>query len=300
MENQENNSSTTLKIIIGFLTILLLACFGYIYQISIKVKEVQTALASTVTDKELVIKDLKALKATYDDAIAENTSMSDELNKERQKVVDLIGQIEQSNGNLSKSKSDLEKYKIQYLKLKSNMKALMLEKENLVKQNRTLTKQRDSTITVLDDEKKNNQELIGQNENLSKTIEKGSKLTVLNLQMSAYKLRSSGKQIATEKARRADMLKISFTIAANQIAKVGEKEYYVQVIDSKYNVLGEKLTVNFDEKTLTYSFISKIKYENKTVSISKDLKGENFADGVYFVNIFDKSELVSSTSFTLK
>jgi hypothetical protein len=33
------------------------------------------------------------------------------------------------------------------------------------------------------------------------------------------------------------MLKISFTIAENQVAQSGTKAYYVQVIDSKNNVL---------------------------------------------------------------
>jgi len=75
---------------------------------------------------------------------------------------------------------------------------------------------------------------------LSKTVEKGSKLSVLNLKTAAFKLKSSGKQIETEKARKADILKISFTIAENSIAKSGDKTYYVQVIDGKNNVLGDK------------------------------------------------------------
>ena len=83
-------------------------------------------------------------------------------------------------------------------------------------------------------------------------------------------------------------------------SKKVDKEYYVQVIDSKNNVLGDKQTINFDQKTLTYSFISKVKYENKTVNVSEDLPGKDFAKGTYFVNVFDKSELVSKTSFTLK
>jgi hypothetical protein len=46
------------------------------------------------------------------------------------------------------------------------------------------------------------------------------------MKTSAYKVRNSGKQIETDKARRADVLKISFTIAENQIAKSGDKVYY--------------------------------------------------------------------------
>ena len=83
-------------------------------------------------------------------------------------------------------------------------------------------------------------------------------------------------------------------------SKKVDKEYYVQVIDSKNNVLGEKQTVSFGEKILTYSFISKVKYENKTVNVSEDLPGKDFAKGTYFVNVFDKNELVSKTSFSLK
>jgi hypothetical protein len=293
MEEQQNNSNSSLKIIIGVLAVLLVGSLFYIYKISSDAKQVQTELKTTLTEKESVMKDLQELKATYDAAIAENTSMSEELIKERDKVVNLMNDID-------KSKGDVSKYRNQYLKLESNMKVLMAENESLKIQNQTLTVQRDSTVVVLGEAKKYNEVLVGQNEELSKTVEKGSKLSVLNMQTAAYKIRSSGKQVATDKAGRADVLKISFTIAENQIAKSGDKEYYVQVIDSKNNVLGDKQTVNFDEKTLTYSFISKVKYENKTVNVSEDLPGKDFAKGTYFVNVFDKNELVSKTSFTLK
>ena len=291
MEENQNNSG--LKIIIGVLALMLIGSLVYIYTLTTEAKQVQTVLTTTVTEKESVMKDLQELKATYDAAIAENTSMSEELVAERDKVVKLMNDI-------SKSKGDTAKYRSEVSKLQDNLKVLMAENEVLKKQNTTLTVQRDSTVVVLGESKKFNEVLVGQNEELSKTVEKGSKLTVLNMQTAAYKLKSSGKQIATDKAGRADVLKISFTIAENQIAKSGDKEYYVQVIDSKSNVLGDKQTVSFGDKSLTYSFISKVKYENKTVNVSEDLPGKDFAKGTYFVNVFDKNELVSKTSFTLR
>lgn len=293
MEEQQNNSSSSLKVIIAILAILLVGSLVYIYKLTTDAKTVQTELTKTLSEKELVMKDLQELKATYDAAIAENTSMSEELIKEREKVVNLINDV-------NRSKGDASKYRSQYLKLESNMKVLMAENEGLKKQNQTLTTQRDSTVVVLGESKKYNEVLVGQNEELAKTVEIGSKLTVLNMKTSAYKIRSSGKQIETEKAGRADVLKISFTIAENKIAKSGDKSYYVQVIDSKSNVLGDKQTVSFGEKSLTYSFIANVKYENKTVDVSEDLPGKDFAKGTYFVNVFDKNELVSKTSFTLK
>lgn len=293
MEEQQNNSSSSLKVIVAILAILLIGSLVYIYKITTDAKQVQTELTKTVSEKDLVMKDLQDLKTTYDAAIAENTSMSDELIKERDKVVNLMNDI-------SKSKGDASKYRSQYQKLESNMKVLIAENETLKKENVVLTTQRDSTVVVLGETKKNVEALTGQNEELAKVVEKGSKLSVLNTKGSAFKLRSSGKQVETDKAGRADVLRISFTIAENQIAKSGDKDYYVQVIDSKSNVLGNKQTVSFGDKSLTYSFITTVKYENKTVQVSQDLPGKDFAKGTYFVNVFDKDELVSKTSFTLK
>ena len=219
--------------------------------------------------------------------------MSEELIQERDKIVALMDDLNQSKG-------DVSKFKTQLSVLQNKMKSLMTENEGLKKANETVTAQRDSTVVVLGESKKFNEVLVGQNEELSKTVEKGSKLTILNTKTAAYKLRSSGKQIETDKASRADILKISFTIAENQIAKSGDKTYYVQVIDGKNNVLGEKLTENFGDSVLMYSFATTVTYANKTVEVSEDLKGKNFEKGTYFINVFDKDVLVSKTSFTLK
>jgi hypothetical protein len=43
-----------------------------------------------------------------------------------------------------------------------------------------------------------------------------------------------------------------------------------------------------------------VKYDNKTIDISQDLPGKDFAKGTYTVNVFDKAELVSKTSFSLR
>jgi hypothetical protein len=194
----------------------------------------------------------------------------------------------------------MAKYKSQYFALETKMKGMMQEIEVLKTANAKLTTERDSTVMVLGEAKKYNEVLVGQNEELSKTVEVASKLSVLNLKTAAYKLRSSGKQIATDKASRADILKISFTIAENKVAKSGDKTYYVQVIDSKNNVLGQKETQSFGGKSLTYSFLTTVKFENKTVDVVQDLSGKDFEKGSYFVNVFDNGELVSKSSFSLR
>ena len=294
MENQNNNSK--LKAVIALLAFLLVGSLVYIFKMTSDAKTLQTEVADTKSEKEAVLKDLADLKATYDTAIAENTSMSDELIAERDKVVKLMNDLKRSKGDIA----TLSKYKQQYNSLEQKMKNLMQEVTVLKEQNLKLTTNLDSTNVVLEDSKKYNQVLTGQNDELAKTVEKGSKLTITNLKTSSYKLRSSGKQVATDKASRTDILKVSFTIAENKIAKSGDKVYYVQVIDAKNNVLGDKATVVFDDNTLTYSFTTTVKYENKNVQVSEDLPGKDFAKGTYFVNVFDKGDLISKSSFTLR
>jgi|SRR6218665_120632 len=294
MENQKSNSN--LKAIIAILAVLLVGSLVYIFKMTSDAKALESKVETVVTEKASVMKDLEALKATYDAAIAENTSMSDELIAEREKVVNLMADLKKSKGDVA----SLSKYRNQYNVLQKKWEALVAENEVLKKNNATLTVERDSTVMVLGEAKKYNEVLVGQNEELSKTVEKASKLTISNLQTAAYKLRSSGKQVSTEKARKADILKISFTISENAVAKAGERTYYVQVIDAKNNVLGEKKTESFGDQTLTYSFLTNVNYEGKPVQVTQDLPGSDFEKGTYFVNVFDKGELVSKSSFSLR
>jgi len=294
MENQNNNSG--LKSLVIVLSVLFALSLVYIYKLTTDVNSTETKLSTTLSEKDQVMKDLKDLKTTYDAAIAENTSMSDELIAEREKVVALMADLKKSNGDVA----SMAKYKKQYLALESKMKGLVAENETLKKDNTVLKVQRDSTIVVLDESKKTNKELTGQNENLTKTVEKGSKLAIVNLKSSAFIVRSSGKEIATDKASRADILKVSFTIAENSIAKSGDRKYYIQVIDSKNNVMGERQTERFADKTLTYSYIANVKYDNKTVDVVNNIKADKLEKGTFYVNIFDNGQLISNAIFTLK
>ncbi|WP_296147801.1 hypothetical protein [uncultured Flavobacterium sp.] len=293
MENQKNNSS--LKAIIVVLAILLAGSLAYMYKISSDAKTTETAL---VKDKETAMEELSLLKTKLDAAIAEKTSVSDELIAEREKVVKLIADLKKSNGDVA----SLKKFQAQYNALNAKFNALVKENGLLKDQNLTLVSKVDSLNMALGESMRFNDTLVIQNENLAKTVEKASKLTVMNLRTQAIKEKSSGREVVTERARRADKLKVCFAIAQNEVAKSGEKLYYVQIIDSKNNVLGEKRTENFGSKSLTYSFTTTVAYENKSVDVCENLEGNgvDFEKGTYYVNIFDKGELVSKTSFTLK
>src|SRR3970040_3050847 len=143
MENQKSSSS--LKAVVVVLAVLLVGSLVYILKVTSETNIVKTELKSTLTEKESVMKDLQELKSTYDAAIAENTSMSDELILERDKVVNLMSDLSKSKGDVA----SLSKYRTQFNALQGNMKVLMAENEGLKQANTTLTTQRDSTVVVL-------------------------------------------------------------------------------------------------------------------------------------------------------
>ncbi len=294
--NAEKKTNKNLKAVIVVLALLFLGAIGYIFKLSNDVKQTHTELTQTISEKDSIIADLEALKVTYDQAIAENTELSDELKEERAKVVKLIEEVKQAKA----TSSSLGNYKKRYQELEGKFNALIRENEELKLANEGLTQVIDSTSTILVEEREYTQKLLGQNEELSKIVDEASKLTIQNLKTSAYKVRNSGKEVETEKARRADILKIQFTIAENKVAKQGDRTYYVQVIDSKMNVLGEKKTVEFGEQSLTYSFISTVDFKNSSVNVSENIPGDNFEKGLYHVHIFDGNQLLASQSFTLK
>ena len=108
MQNQDNQSK--LKAIIGVLAILLISSLIYIFKLTSDAKTLQTTVTTVKSEKESVLKDLADLKTNYDAAIAENTTMSDELIAERDKVVKLMADLKASKGD----NASLQKYKTQY------------------------------------------------------------------------------------------------------------------------------------------------------------------------------------------
>lgn len=293
MENQTKQNNSGLKAAVVILSLLLLGSVAYIFKLDADNKAEVKEL--TVKNDDFAAK-LKENIAALESSKSENEA----LEAERQKLLEenkaLLAKIEKAQGDAAA----MARYKNEYFRLKREMDNLVAEIETLKQQNIALTSSLDSTNVVLEEAKRYTDTLLVQNNDL---VTKGSKLSVLNLNVQAVKEKKSGKEIDTDKASRANKLKVSFLIAENQIAKSGDRKYYVQIIDSKNNILGDKETIALggDGMSLTYSFISVVKYQNKTVEVNQEIKGKDFQKGTYFVNVFnDKGESVSKTSFSLR
>ena len=294
MNNTNNNNFY--KYLSGILGLLLIFSVAYNFKTVNKVETIEKNLASEIIDKNDALQKLNEIKTIYDQALIEKSELSSELEIEREKVNKLIGEIKNKNIDAS----TLARYESKIKDIENKMRSLILENDALKKANANLSIQVDSIGTELGASKEKNESLNNQNEELNTKIKRASKLVVTNLNAQPFKLKSSGKTVDTDKASRVNAIKVEFTIPRNELANSGEKLYFIQIIDPKNNVIGDKKEINFDNKLLVYSFPSKVNYKNETIKISEIIKGEDFVKGRYSVNIFDNGTQVSTEYFELK
>jgi hypothetical protein len=333
--SNSKRSITILIGVIGILLVLLAGTIGYILGNSSMLSGDSPSKSSTISDDKKIMKEIEELKTMYDSKIAEKTNNYKALEEEREKVQVLVAALEKSKNDAKA----LVKYKTEYQSLESKMKVLVNEivvlknkKTNIViKQNKpqitkTEVKPKIENVTnpiviqpkkaaptkaKSDDffakkelPKPNNNETAKPVVEAKKTpvvrYEKFAKVTLSSVKAVAYNLKSGSKFVETDASSKADLIKITFTVDGISNAKTGEKNYYIQIINAKNNVIGKRITEYFDNETLTYSLSKTINYNNQSQECSIDFPYKDFEKGVYFINIFDRNDLVGRSSFTLK
>lgn len=281
----ENKTLKSFKIVIVVLAFTVTGSLFYIYK---STNRDRNTIISLRQEKSVVLKDLEKSELFLDQIMTTNKSLSDKLILEKEKVSKLIAEL--------KNKPVTEKNIIVYKQNANNIDdriKILLQEINVYKN------KIDSTNVVLKTEKVKNDTLESSNKKLAKRVIDASKLYFYNLQTSYFKVRSSGKQVETDKASRADLLKVSFMIAENDFAKNFKKVYYVQIIDPKNNIIGRKETRIFGKETLDYGAVVPIYYQNKTTKGETEINVKDLESGNYKINVFDKSKLILKSEFTL-
>lgn len=294
MENSKSNMG--LKVGLGIALVLFLGTGFYTMNLYKESNETKKELTA---EKQLVMNDLNAMAKQYDDAISENKVANADLVEARERIQGLIDSLKISETNVR----SLWRYKKKYQSLQKEMDVLLAQNDSLRVENSYLATSLDSTRVRLEERTMFTDSLLVQNTALAEVVENAAVLSTVGLKGFGVIERTSGKLIPTERASRTDKIRVCFTVAKNALVQGGDQELYVQVIDPKNNTLGLNEQVQFDEKTLNYSIISKFNYENVNLNICEFVasKGENkFEKGRYIVNVFNEKDLVSTSEFTLK
>jgi hypothetical protein len=249
------------------------------------------------TELDLVISDHNKIKEDYG-------TLSDSLF--------IKDSIIQENANEIKK---LLNTKWEYYKIKKRLKLLqgvaqgyVHQMDSLYNVNKALTEENIRIKEEFSYELKLNSELTRVAEDLSEMVDQASVLKAYNTTAVPMRLKSNGKKIPTDKARRLEKIKICFTLSENLIIPEGVKTLYVRIARPDKLILvknkSDDYSFTFQGETLQYSMKEDIEYNNiqKDICLSwiKRYSKEPMMTGVYNVEIFSDDEVIGNAQFTLK
>lgn len=149
-------------------------------------------------------------------------------------------------------------------------------------------------------------ELTKDKEQLTEKVSLASTLKAYNIKGIPVKSKSGGKkEEIVDKAKRADRIKVTFTLSENLIAASGSKCIYVRIAqpDEKILFVSEDDAHSFDYngQKIQYSLKEDIDYQNKAVDMVMYWdKINEFSEGTYVVSVFTDGYLIGESQFVLK
>ncbi|MDP2686357.1 MAG: hypothetical protein Q8O62_03990 [Aequorivita sp.] len=295
MSTENENNSGKFKILIGVLSVLLIALAVYTVTLFNDSKNTVSNLEMQKADIE---QELEGLIANYDEVIKDNELKDKDLLAARERITVLLDSVKDSEANVAL----IDRYKAEVGRLKQERIMLFKRADSLIASNKQLAMERDSTYNELSNTRMIVDSVSTENTAMNETIKKGSIVKATDLRGEAVIVRNNGKVVDTKRASRADKIRTCFTLAPNAIAQKGDRILYVQVINPKNKMMGDNVVKQFEDKNLNYSASTNVFYENDEldVCILVNSAESDLVEGRYTINLYDGGSLVATNTMELK
>jgi hypothetical protein len=139
---------------------------------------------------------------------------------------------------------------------------------------------------------------------MSDVIAKAKVLYPANIKVTGVKIRSSGKVIETARRRRAQQIRVCFTVPKNNIIEYGPQLFYIRVVNPEGTVIGTNNTITVDEQDVVVSGAEEIVYEQQALEVCSFVKPQDkdkeIIKGDYNIEIFHNGQKVGTSNLTLK
>jgi hypothetical protein len=295
---KKKQSSIIYWVVIG---VLLIVCIylGVTRQKAIQGGQ-QTAqqLDSVITEKDTLQQNFDAASQKIDQLMSENVKMDSAMQGSQKEIFNLKAQIKSILSNSRATADQLKHARELISELKGKTRSYEeriteLEKENasLTSENKVLAQERDSTVT--------------RNIALKKV---GSVLHASNIRMEPLHRKNNGREKETTKARRVDLLRITFDIDENRIADDGTKQLYLRISGPDGNILSNAGNnsgwINLaDGTSVNYSVLREIPLTKgqpvKDITVDWNQTGD-YQRGSYTIDIYNEGYKIGSGSVTLR
>lgn len=291
----ETKSNTALKILTGILAVALIALGIYTVKFYNEEKENKVILQK---EKAVIENELNDLIIKYDEAIASNQVMDQNLVDARQRIAVLLDSVKGAEANLVL----ISRYRREINTLRSEKDRLFKVVDSLSNQNRLMASTIDSTNVVLARRSRQADSLSQTNQSLSTKVDRAAQLKVTSLKGDGVIVRNNGKLVTNNRTRRIDQIRTCFTLTENTLAQAGERDMYVQVYNPQNELVGDQLAVKHDGGVMVYSAASRIFYENEEldVCILSNTVRDKLTEGTYKVYVYAGQNLIGTSSFDLR
>ena len=157
-------------------------------------------------------------------------------------------------------------------------------------------------------ERRENSNLNRQKEELTNMVNQAAVLKLYNYSAQAVRFRGGSKESNTDRADRAERIRIDFTVAANDLIQPGSKTFYVRIADPTKAIIskgtGDEYAFESNGETLQFTEKIRVNYEGKETPVrayyAKPADRE-FRPGTYFIDVYEQGgKLIGQTSVDLR
>ncbi len=305
----ENDKETLRKRIILFLSIFSgILVITNIYLLVLLFNQKQKTNEQVIVTKEVIVERdnvktaLEELKKQYEDLKTDNTDLQKEIDEKKAYIDELLKEAEKHKNDaaiIAKLKKETETLREIMKGYVRTIDSLNILNQKLVEEKKHVEKKLDEKETVISEMNKKQEEL-------KSTIEKGSILSCSNIKAVAVQIKKGGKKESeTSRAKRANKIKVSFTLGENKIAKPGPRDIYVRIMTPDGKELAKEYSdlykFTFNKTSSGYfAGTETIQYANTQMEVVVYCEGsEPFVPGTYIIDIVCDGFVIGNTSLKL-
>ncbi len=262
-----------------------------------KAKSLLSTIDISGIDSVALGKDIEAILAKRKESAAKIATLENQ-------IAELIEQSDGQAKNFVQFKALYAKLKTEVYILRSEISKLKAKNQALISENAKLKEENKQLGTDLAGANENNAKLEGINNELEGKVAIGKRLQTFEKIAEGIKVRRNGEEKSTNRARRADKIRVAFTIGKNEIADAGELDLYLRVLDPNDRVISENgEEFNYKNEKVVFTSKESINYQNSATDViiyAEKSGGQSFEEGLYKVQVYTRTDMILVETFTLK
>lgn len=293
-----SSGSSKKGLIIAIIIVLILILSGGGYYIFRQKQEMESLVSAFNLEKESLEDEYTELSLQYEGYMfsINNDSLVTLLNTEQMKVERLLEELRTVKATNANRINELKR---ELATLREIMRGYVAQIDSLSKENETLKTQKTEVEQKYRRASNQAAQLAKDKEHLTERVSLASMLDASNIQVST--VNAKGK--VQKKIKRMEQFVITFILARNVTAPVGEKTLFIRIMKPDDTILmkNNSGTFDFEGRQLNYSIKKTIEYDGEEVPVTMYWDIEEFlSPGTYRVDVFADGNQIGRRSFTLE